>query len=106
MYTKDQVIAQAQVFLTECEEMRLDYFKEHYPTTISNFPDDHKLEMKVLQKFVRFTSKGSCWAFIDLSNGDILKPASFKTPAKHARGNIFADNRMDSVNWTGPKYLK
>jgi hypothetical protein len=30
------------------------------------------------------------YAFIDITNGDILKPASWKSPAKHARGNIFA----------------
>lgn len=31
-------------------------------------------------------------AFINMNNGDILKPASFKIPAKHARGNIFDDD--------------
>jgi hypothetical protein len=34
----------------------------------------------------------SVYCFIDLSNGDILKAAGWKAPAKGARGNIFNDN--------------
>lgn len=34
----------------------------------------------------------SAYCFIDLSNGDILKAAGWKAPAKGARGNIFNDN--------------
>lgn len=30
----------------------------------------------------------SAFAFINLANGDILKSGGWKTPAKHARGNI------------------
>lgn len=30
----------------------------------------------------------SVYCFVDLTNGDILKAATFKAPAKHARGNI------------------
>lgn len=35
-------------------------------------------------------SSGSVYAFVDKSTGDIFKPASWKAPAKHARGSIFA----------------
>jgi len=49
----------------------------------------------------------SAWAFIDLSNGDILKPAGWKAPAKHARGNINDEFQgMRRISWTGPHYLK
>jgi hypothetical protein len=37
-------------------------------------------------------TNGSVHCFIDLSNGDILKAASFKVPAKGVRGNIFKDD--------------
>jgi hypothetical protein len=37
-------------------------------------------------------TNGSVHCFIDLSNGDILKAASFKVPAKGVRGNIFAED--------------
>jgi hypothetical protein len=48
----------------------------------------------------------SAHAFID-SNGDVLKPASYKAPAKHARGNIFDDaNGMRYVSAYGPAYIR
>ena len=31
----------------------------------------------------------SVHSFVNAENGDILKPASWRAPAKHARGNIF-----------------
>jgi len=49
---------------------------------------------------------GSAYAFIDVSNGDVLKPASWKAPAKHARGNIFDDNNgLKFMSLYGPAYL-
>jgi len=36
--------------------------------------------------------------------GDLLKPASWSTPAKHSRGNIF--DGTDCWEFYGPKYLK
>lgn len=45
------------------------------------------------RKYVRIVvSEGgtsiSSWAFVDRTNGDILKCESWSRPAKHARGNI------------------
>lgn len=50
------------------------------------------------------TTQRSAWGFIDTTNGDILKAASWKTPAKHARGNIF--NEKYHLTPYGPPYLK
>jgi hypothetical protein len=30
-------------------------------------------------------------SFVDLSTGDIFKPASFNAPAKHARGSVMSE---------------
>lgn len=38
--------------------------------------------------------------------GDILKAASWKSPADHARGNIFDDNRMNAVTTYGAVYMR
>ncbi len=38
--------------------------------------------------------------------GDVLKCASWKAPAKHARGNIFADNPHAGCNKWGTDYLR
>jgi hypothetical protein len=47
------------------------------------------------------------FAFINTDNGDILKPASWSAPARHARGNLFDEN--DGIKYVGPygpAYLK
>ncbi len=50
---------------------------------------------------------GSAWAFLNTENGDVLKPASFKAPAKHARGNIYdAHGGMGTVGVYGPAYMR
>ena len=47
----------------------------------------------------------SVFAFINKSNGDVLKPAGFKVPAKGARGNIFDDqNGLGRISSYGPGY--
>jgi hypothetical protein len=46
------------------------------------------------------------YGFIDLKNGDLLKAASWKAPAMHARGNIFADDMLAGCGPYGMAYLK
>jgi hypothetical protein len=48
----------------------------------------------------------SVHSFIDTRNGDILKAASYKTPAKHARGNIFKDPGEAITPHGGVRYLR
>tara|TARA_R100000315_G_scaffold45462_1_gene20584 strand:+ start:500 stop:868 length:369 start_codon:yes stop_codon:yes gene_type:complete len=45
------------------------------------------------------------WAFIDKTNGNILKPATWKAPAKHPRGNIYEDDCMQFIGPYGPAYM-
>ena len=46
------------------------------------------------------------WAFIDRTNGDVLKAATWRAPAKHARGNLYDPyGGMLNINWTGPAYM-
>lgn len=48
------------------------------------------------------TDSGSAFCFVDSTNGDVLKAASFKAPAKTARGNIFDEhNGTSRAQWTG-----
>ena len=56
-------------------------------------------------KLVTTSLSRSVFCFVDLDNGDILKAATWKAPAKHARGNIFAENPLDGVNPYGANYL-
>jgi hypothetical protein len=63
-------------------------------------------------------NRGSAYAFIALVDndtkalghvrrGDVMKSASWKVPAKHARGNIFdADNGLNCTGEYGIAYLR
>ena len=46
-------------------------------------------ELKVRWRILR---DRSAFAFVDKKTGDVLKPASWSAPAKHARGNIFDES--------------
>ena len=54
------------------------------------------ISMMVGRKYIRIVTEDSpgsrsAFCFIDKETGDVLKTASWKKPAKHARGNIFTD---------------
>jgi len=58
------------------------------------------------RKYIRITNNGgSVFCFIDKSNGDVLMAATWKAPAKHARGNIYFVGQ-EGVNAYGANYLK
>ena len=72
------------------------------------------LYLKPGRKFIKIVNDNSVWGFIakvdgthkglPMKKGDVLKPAGWRAPAKHTRGNIFDDNQ-DYFQWTGPNYL-
>ena len=66
-----------------------------------------QLQFKVGKKYIKFTSGRSVWGFVMIEDddkflkGDILKPASFNTPARNfARGNIL-NGDFGRTQWTG-----
>lgn len=81
---------------------------ERYADDISPAPQLTWKCDKRYAKVIKHTENQTfVFAFIDLGNGDILKPASWRAPAKHARGNVLdADNGLSRTIWTGPEYLK
>ena len=61
--------------------------------------------VKLIMSSPPFTggSQRSVWGFVNKKTGDILMPAGWKAPAKHARGNIFdSGGGMKYIKWTGP----
>ena len=72
-----------------------------------------ELTVEIGNKFIRLWDGTSCWGFISrvdgdlkgspIKKGDLLKAASWKSPAKHARGNIIDGTAKYGVY--GPEYL-
>jgi len=91
----------------------IDGFMDKFLSFIKNWEDqvrpEHErvvpnLEMVPLtytkgKRFMRVVYDNSVVAFVDFNDGSIYKPAGWKAPAKHVRGNIFSNrNGMEAVS--------
>ena len=68
---------------------------------------NNELQFKVGKKYIKFTTDKSVWGFVMLEDddkffrGDILKPASYSSPARNfARGNIL-NGKFGNIQWMG-----
>ena len=58
-------------------------------------------------RYIKIIRGSGVHCFVDKISGDVLKAASWKAPAKHARGNIFdAKNGLGMMGEYGPAYLR
>jgi hypothetical protein len=105
-------------FLAACAALIEDYRAVNFPS----LPPE-TLEVEVGSKFIRIVRRknpslgGSVYAFVARMDnttkalgtvlaGDVLKPATYAAPAKHARGNIFdVMGGMALMGPYGPAYL-
>lgn len=101
--------AQLEAFRKLCEEIS----QTHTATHFSNLPlptisvQKGSRYAKLVRKDYPDAVGGSVHCFVDLSNGDVLKAASWKAPAKHARSNLNdADGGRSGVNEYGANYIK
>ena len=95
-------------FLEKVNSERRTYYSNQ------NWNKEPDLVMEVGNKFLRFWSGSTCWGFISrvdgdlkgspIKKGDLLKAATWKAPAKHARGNIIDGTAKYGVY--GPEYIK
>ena len=99
------------------DAMVLDYSKFSYhskdDTVRNKMFNEYKDGFKSIvgQKFIKITNGNGVKAFIvkqddgKFKMGDILKPASWRAPAKNsARGNVLEGGY--AIQWTGPLYLR
>ena len=95
-------------FINTLNIQRKDYYVK------ADMPSQWKeLVVEVGNKFIRLWCGTGCWGFISrvdgdlkgapIKKGDLLKCASWKSPAKHARGNIIDGTAKYGVY--GPDYL-
>ena len=88
-------------FFSSCQKMILEYYTKNFPSC-----NETTLEISSGRRYIKITKGSGVWAFVDKTNGDVLKPASWSAPAKHARGNIFDEyNGIANVGPYGPAYL-
>ena len=95
-------------FIKKVNAERKKYYKK---INLSNKEPD--LVVEIGNKFIRLWQGTSCWGFISrvddvlkgspIKKGDLLKAATWKAPAKHARGNIIDGTARYGVY--GPEYL-
>ena len=95
-------------FVENVNAERKDYYVK------ANMPNQWKeLTVEIGNKFIRLWDGTMCWGFISrvddvlkgapIKKGDLLKPATWKSPAKHARGNVSDGTARWGVY--GPEYL-
>lgn len=100
-------------------EQKLNYFLYGAQHILDENYKDHPIQYKLVanigKRYIKVVTeridpkfKGqSAWCFIDKINGDVLKAASWRAPAKHARGNIFdSSNGLANIGPYGPAYLR
>ncbi len=105
---QDRFDAALRVFVEGCQNIHTDYMARMYPRLT---PD--QITSRLGKRYAKVSRSGvdrpdgSVHCFVDMTNGDVLKAASWKTPAKHARGNIFDDKHgLGRMGEYGPAYLR
>ncbi len=90
------------VYFTGCRRIYDAYMDRSFPT---NPRKEWRIDM--LQKRARIVSGSGAHSFVDYETGDVFKPASWGSPAKHARGNIFDEHHgLGRMGPYGPEYLR
>lgn len=101
--------AELTAFFDALNAVYTAHYRAQYPDCDLNW---YSLKLVKGQRYAKLVSVqpgsvgGSSHSFIDLTNGDILKAASWKAPAKHARGNIRMGDASNRWNGTfgGPTF--
>jgi len=91
-----------QRWLDGAQKIVDDHMKTNFPSL-----DVPKLTLTQGRRYIKVIKDRSVHAFIDRTNGNILKPEGWSKPAKHARGNL--SDQHDGLGMMGPygpAYLK
>jgi len=96
-----------EIFVNGCQQIITDGWGEGHVLPIPQLSTTEGKRYVKLIKTNHPGQGGSVHCFVDKTNGDVLKPAGWNKPAKHARGNIFdQDNGLGWMGEYGPAYLQ
>ena len=108
-----QLVAVKVIFTVTLDHLLLDLFLEGAQAKVDAAYGEGENELTFMRgkRYVRVISNAhgsrSAFCFVDRETGDVLKPAGWKGPAKHARGNIYdADHGAGGVTAYGAAYLR
>lgn len=97
-----------EIWLSKVNEERKQYWETNF-----GYKPYEPLRVDKGSKYIRLWDGSTCWGFVSMKDGnvkgspvkpgDLLKPATWKAPAKHSRGNIFEGT--DKWEYYGPLYL-
>lgn len=119
-----EIKGKIEEFVKVADKITADYWERNgytfakSPTHRADFISDKWVRVVTIENWHNAEPRdSSVYAFIALQDGhtkilgtikagDIHKPAGFKAPAKHARGNIFNDDFSKALTPLGIVYLK
>ena len=97
-----------EIWLNKVNEERKQYWDEKF-----SYKEYEPLTVERGRKYIKLSDDSSVWGFVsmvdgfnkgvEVKKGDLLKPADWRSPARHSRGNIFKGT--DKWTYYGPAYL-
>ena len=91
---KEEILDRLATLLRRIDEKLVAYYAAQY-----DFVKPPELKVKLGSRYAKVTRASgkllpveSVYFFVDLSNGDLLKAASWKAPAKGARASLFDED--------------
>ena len=92
-------------FLVRCQDVVDDYMKKYSWVNKLSVNKGRRYDKIISEDIGTSSNQTRVWAFVDKTNGNILKPATWKAPAKHPRGNIYESDSMQFIGPHGPAYM-
>jgi hypothetical protein len=96
-----------EIWLEKVNEERKEYWESKF-----GYKPYEPLTVEKGRKYIKLIDENSVWGFVSMvdgenkgapiKKGDLLMPASYNSPAKHSRGNIFEGT--DSWEYHGVSY--
>jgi len=104
----DDFLSALDSFLEKAHDVIVSRYSRSFPNLD---PPTLYAPMKGVRKYVRvvrsdgYGASRSVHCFVEIETGDVFKAESWKAPAKHARGNIYAANPVAGMGPHGAAYL-